>query len=196
MRCKACSHRSRVEIDREIVYGRPLRPLAASTGLSLGVLHRHKSHIREALQEAMRSNESERSGQAGDLLQRVHRLADEAIGILETAKATGNLKAATAAICASVRTLELIGRLDGSLAQPNAPGIHLNLTSNRTTIKYSPGDDRELAELIAEATDNFNPAELLRLQRLVENASSKALADSSSVHRAFNDLPIVLNPKP
>jgi hypothetical protein len=175
MRCKACNHRNRVEIDREIVYGRPLRPLVASTGLSLGVLHRHKSHIREALHEAMRSNERERSGQAGDLLQRVHRLADEAIGILETAKASGNLKAATSAICACTRVLELTGRLDGSLAQPNAPGLHLSFTSNKTMIKYGADDDVELARLIAEATDDFNPAELARLQRLVatpvENAS-------------------------
>jgi hypothetical protein len=62
----------------------------------------------------------ERAEHGDDLLQRVRKLTDEAIGILETAKTSGNLKAAVSAIIAAVRTLELTGRLDGSLAQPNA----------------------------------------------------------------------------
>ena len=169
MRCKACNHRNRVEIDREIVYGRPLRPLVASTGLSLGVLHRHKSHIREALQEAMRSEQGEREGQAGDLLQRVHRLADEAIGILETAKVSGNLKAATSAICACTRVLELTGRLDGSLAQPNAPGIHLTQVTNTIINNYD--NDVEFAMLIGEATKGFSYDEFERLRRLAMGPS-------------------------
>src|SRR5580700_951347 len=112
MACKTCSHQDRNEIDRLIVAGTPLRSISIRFGLSLGALHRHKTCIKQALAEAMRCEQGEREEHGDELLQRVQRLADEAETILQSAKAASNLKAATSAICACVRVLELTGRLD------------------------------------------------------------------------------------
>src|ERR1700745_3377131 len=92
MNCKACHHRDRDQIDRKIIAGVPLRSISASTGLSLGGLVRHKQCIKQALADAMQREQGEREAHGSDILDRVHKLANEAIGILETAKASGNLK--------------------------------------------------------------------------------------------------------
>src|SRR6266536_4043819 len=169
MRCKTCSHRDRAIIDEQIIGGGSLRSISAAFNISLGALHRHKACIKEALAGAMRDQQDERGEHADDLLLRVRKLADEAIGILETAKATGNLKAATSAIVAAVRTLELCGRLDGSLAMPHAPGIHLtmNRVTNNTVINYD--NDVEFAAMIAEATEQFNPDVIEKMKALACN---------------------------
>jgi hypothetical protein len=164
MRCIVCQHRDSATIDEEIIHGRPLRSISAAFSLSLGTLHRHKSHVRQALTEAIQRTQGERAERGDDLLQRTQRLADEAIGILETAKASGNLKAATAAICACTRVLELTGRLDGSLTQPTMPGVHLHLS--KTTVNVNYGDDKEFALLISEATKGFDLDEIQRLKAL------------------------------
>jgi hypothetical protein len=166
MQCRACKHPDRVAIDQQIVAGSPLRSIAAATGLSLGGLVRHKQCIKTALAQAIEAGRAERASQGSDLLDRVQRLADEAIGILETAKASKDLKAGTAAICAAVRCLELCGRLDGSLASPTSPGLHLTLNrvTNNTIINYN--DDVDFARMISEATRGFDPNEISRLQQL------------------------------
>jgi hypothetical protein len=175
MHCKVCQHSSRDTIDQRIVNGTALRSICTAFNLSLGSLHRHKEqHLKRELADAMRSSQSARAEHGGDLLSRVLRLAGEAEAILESAKGTKDFKGATAAICAAVRCLELCGRLDGSLAQPNAPGLHLHMTSTKVTVN-NYGDDREIALLIAEATRNFDPEELTRL---------KTVAESTSVQRA------------
>jgi hypothetical protein len=165
MNCRACSHPRRDEIDRQIVAGVPLRTIVAETGLSLGGLVRHKACIKELLSQAMEEGRAAGAAQGSDLLDRVHKLADEAIGILETAKAEKDLKAGTAAICAAVRCLELCGRLDGSLAQPNAPGLHLHL-SKTVNVTSNYGDDADFAAMIGEATKGFSVEELMRLKRI------------------------------
>ena len=181
MPCKTCSHRDRTTIDQLIVSGTALRPISARFGLSLGSLHRHKTCIKQVLAAAMRSGEGERQEHAKSLLSRVEELISEAQDVCRLAKADKKFAAASNALNSVGRSLELIGKLTGEIAAPvNAGGIHLNLTSNRTTIKYSPGDDTELAELVSEATNNFDPNELARLQRLVatpvENASFTELS--------------------
>jgi hypothetical protein len=169
MPCKACNHRDRDQIDHQLVSGTPLRHLVASTGISIGALSRHRSHVKDILRERTQGEHEEHGS---DLLQRVLKLADEAIGILETAKANGNLKAATSAICAAVRVLELTGRLDGSLAQPNAPGIHLTLNQRVTnTIINNYDNDVEFAMMIGEATRGFSVDELMRLKVLADSQS-------------------------
>jgi len=168
MVCRACRHPNRDEIDRQLIAGTPLRVIVASSGLSLGGLVRHKQCIKETLGVALRERSQEETAAHGsNLLQRVQKLADEAIGILAAAKAEKNLKAATSAICAAVRTLELIGRLDGSLAQPHAPGLHLTL--NKTTINVTNyDDDLDFARMVGEATKGFNLNEFERLRALAQ----------------------------
>jgi hypothetical protein len=166
MGCRTCNHRDRDEIDQQIVSGTALRSISATFNVSLGALHRHKEHVKNMIRERTREQRTEHGS---DLLQRTEKLVAEALEILATAKSTGNLKAAVAAIGACSRVLELIGKLDGSLAQPNAPGLHL--TFNRVTntiINYN--DDRELAELISEATKCFDSKEIARLKALAESS--------------------------
>jgi hypothetical protein len=172
MACKACVHPSRDQIDRRLIDGTPLRDIAASTGLSLGGLSRHRTHLRQTLGLALKERgDDERAENGSDLLQRVQKLVGEAEEILATAKSNGNLRAATSAICAAVRVLELVGRLDGSLAQPNTPGLHLTL--NKTTINVTNyDDDIDFAQMIGEATRGFDVTELLRLKAIAENNNS------------------------
>jgi len=169
MHCIACYHADRDEIDRQLVAGIPLRTISARFHLALGSVHRHKEHVKEIIKAR---TDGDREEHGGELLARVLRLAAEAEEILQSAKAASNLKAATSAICACVRVLELTGRLDGSLAQPNTPGLHLHL--NKTTnINVGCDDDNELAMLIAEGTRDYDPVEIERLRRIAE--SQKAL---------------------
>jgi hypothetical protein len=74
--CKACFHLDRAEIDRQIVAGTPFRVIVASTGLSLGALHRHKRHVKEMLAEAMALRAGERSERGSALADRVESLLD------------------------------------------------------------------------------------------------------------------------
>jgi hypothetical protein len=180
MSCKACRHPQRDTIDRQLIAGTPLRHIVASTGLSLGGLSRHRTHLKQMMGDALKDRtESERVENGSDLLQRVQKLVDEAEGVLQAAKAAGNLKAATAAICAAVRTLELVGRLTGELQTANTPGLHLTLQNNRiTNVVNIHQDDVEIAQLIAEGTNNFDPREISRLRELVAHEASGVTPDA------------------
>jgi len=180
--CKPCFHPKRDQIDRQIVAGTPYRTIAASTGLSLGSLSRHKVHVQQTLGDAIRARESERTEHGSKLLNRVTKLVDEAESLLVIAKSKENIVGATSAINAACRLLELCGRLSGGLATRNTPGIHLNFTRNETTTINNYGDDTEIAVLVAEATNQFDPLVIARLRALAEGQSTAAtggqLADS------------------
>ncbi len=168
--CKACFHPDRAEIDRQIVAGTPFRVLVASTGLSLGALHRHKRHVKEMLAEAMALRAGERSEHGADLLNRCESLFTQTEEILTTCKADKNFKGAVAAVGALTRVLELLAKLRGELSPSG--GVHLSFTSNKLTINQNAGSDEELAMLIQEATDNFSEATIARLKALAESAES------------------------
>lgn len=173
MYCGPCYHRNRQRIDQQIIERVPYRTiLKENPDLSLGAISRHKAHIREALAEAMALRTVEGSERGSALLDRVESLLDEAKGILSTAKTEKDLTAAVAAVNACTRLLELCGRLDGSLVQPNAPGLHLTLSKTTTVNVHNYGDDTELALLIQEATKDFDLNEMQRLKALAESANS------------------------
>ena len=169
MKCKACFHPQRNIIDQQIIAGRPLRALVAAFGISLGALHRHKTCIRELLTES-RASEREERGSA--LQERVLRLCDEAEKILTAASAKNDFRGANGALGASAKLIDLLARLSGELQSANSPGLHFTKISNTINI-YN--DDRELAELVAEATGDFNPVEIARLKNIVEKQRSCAL---------------------
>jgi hypothetical protein len=171
--CKPCHHKNRPRIDAQMIDGTPYRIiLTENPDLSLGSLSRHRAHIKQALASAMSLRAVERAENGSELLQRVLRLAGEAEGILEDAKSSKNLKAATSAICAAVRVLELVGRLSGELQAPNAGGLHLTLNRVTNTTIHNYGDDAELAQLVGEATKGFSVDELMRLRAIAESESS------------------------
>ena len=167
--CKACIHPDRASIDHQIVNGVPFRTIAATYSLSLGGLSRHRDHVRELLVEAMQARAGERAELGSNLTNRVEKLLGVAEEILTTAKSEKNLTAATGAINACTRLLELCGRLSGELQAPGA-GIHFHATKNVTNIVNIRNDDIEVAVLIAEATKGFDPSEIQRLKMLAETA--------------------------
>jgi hypothetical protein len=174
--CRYCFHPRRDEIDRLYIAGTPLRTIIANFGGSLGAASRHRQHVKDLIKDRL---PGERAEIGSDLIHRVESLLDEAKGILSTAKTKENLTAAVAAVNACTRLLELVGRLDGTLVQPNTPGLHLTL--NRVTnTTINAGSDEELAILVAEATDHFSEATIARLKALAaasENSHTSAITN-------------------
>lgn len=168
--CRACHHPDHDRVDRETVSGVPFRRIHAWSGLSLGTLSRHKTHIKELLTKAALARDVESAEHGSDLVNRVQELLGEAHEILTTAKSEKNLTAAVAAINACSRLLELCGRATGEL-QTSGGGIHFHATKNVTNISVRDGDDVELALLVKEATAGFSPDEINRLRTLTETAS-------------------------
>src|ERR1700733_12523685 len=115
MNCKTCRHPNREHIDQQIVNGTPLRSISASSGLSLGSLHRHKNCIRNTI-NVVTQDESERRGSA--LLQRVLRVSDEVEKILAAASAKNDFRGGSGALGASAKFLDLCARLSGELQNP------------------------------------------------------------------------------
>jgi hypothetical protein len=178
MNCRPCFHPSRHEIDRQIVAGVPLRSIARSFGVSLGAVHRHKEHVKEALAAARQSREKDDAKHGSALYERVEKLVSEAEEILAAAKAKNDFRGANGALGAAAKLLDLLGRVSGELQSANAGGIHLSLTSNRVTVNTAPGSDAELAELLAEATDDFDPVVIERFKALSGERSQRVLTDS------------------
>jgi hypothetical protein len=168
MQCRACSRPDRATIDEKIVSGVPYRLIAASTGLSLGALSRHRAHVKDQLAEAASHRAAERSEQATTLLDRVESAISDAQAILRDARTSKNLTAATGAVNAVTRLLELLGRVSGELQTASASGIHFSLTKVSNTVNNYGTDDSELAQLVSEATKGFDPAEITRLRLLTE----------------------------
>jgi hypothetical protein len=185
MNCAGCLHRNRDQLDAQLIQGIPYRTISETFHLSLGAVSRHRKHVREMIQAR---GESETAAHGSALYDRVEKLVGEAEAILEAAKAKKDFRGANGALGAACKLLDLLGRASGQLQAANAGGIHLTLNQRVTNTVINNYDmDVEFAMLVSEATRNFDPVEIGRL---------KALADSSSVQHACNDLPIALNPKP
>jgi hypothetical protein len=169
--CRACVDPRRDWIDAQLVAGATLRSLVTATGLSLGGLSRHRAHLKQLLASTLeKRSESENEEHGASLLSRVESLVAEGQDICAKAKAAGKFAAASNALNSVARSLELIGKLSGELQGVNTPGLHLHL--NKTTINVSTyDDDVELASLISEATDNFNPNKIAELKQLAEKQS-------------------------
>ena len=113
----------------------------------LGTAHRHKEHVKDLIRER---SESERTEHGSQLLERVEKLTDTTEKILASATSKEDLRAATGAVTALTRLLELLGRLSGELQSSNTPGIRLSL--QKTTINVSNYDsDPEWATMLYEA---------------------------------------------
>ena len=191
-RCGLCRHPDSNQLDALYISNKPLRAIVAAananpTGphVSLGQAHRHKAHVRELIRERL---PVERQEHGTALFERVQRLVDEAEGILVCAKSSQDWKAATAAIGAATRLLELCGRLTGEL-QSNSPGIHLTLnkTTHNTTINNFD-TDLEFAQLIGEGTRGFSVDELMRLKSIAEQ-DERGLAQPAVINKPlrFNE---------
>jgi hypothetical protein len=108
--CTACSHPARAEIDQALVNGgTSLRSLAASYGLSLSAVARHKDkHLPETLTLAQEAAEV---AHADDLLGQVRDLQERTLAVLGKAEKTGDLRVALRAIAEARQNTELLGKL-------------------------------------------------------------------------------------
>ena len=121
--CTICSHDQRTDIDKALVHRRPFRTIADRFAVSKTSLLRHyDDHLPAKLVRAKRAAEAV---EADALLDLVLDLKDKALGILDTAEAEGDLKAATGAIREARSCVELLGKLAGQLA--SAPTINITL---------------------------------------------------------------------
>jgi hypothetical protein len=161
MNCAGCLHPNRDALDAQLVAGVPYRAISATFNLSLGAISRHKRHVKEMIQARTTTEMSEHSS---TLYNRVERLVDEAEQILAKAKAKDDFRGANGALGAAAKLLDLLGRASGELQSANVGGIHL--TQIKVTNINTSNDDRELAELIREATADFNPAVIERFKQL------------------------------
>ena len=122
-RCTVCTHNKRAEIDQALVARQPFRTIADRFSVSKTALIRHHDdHLPTAL---VRAQEASEAAQADNLLAQVCDLRDRALGILDTAGAEEDLKAAIAAIREARGCVELLAKLAGQLK--DAPTFNLIL---------------------------------------------------------------------
>ncbi len=119
--CTVCIHKSRAKIDQALVERQPFRAIARQYKVSKDALLRnHDDHLPAALVKAHGAAEAAR---ADGLLAQVVELRDRAIGILDTAEASYDLRAAVSAIREARGCVELLGKLAGQLK--DAPTINI-----------------------------------------------------------------------
>ncbi len=120
-RCTICTHKKRTAIDKALVARQPFRHIAAQHRVSTSALVRHHDdHIPAAL---VRAQEAAEAAQADALLAQVCDLRDRALGILDTAEAEEDLKAAISAIREARGCVELLAKLAGQLK--DAPIVNI-----------------------------------------------------------------------
>jgi transposase-like protein len=123
-RCTVCDHSEMHSIDEALVGGAPYRSVAKRFELSESAVYRHKAEHLPA--HLLKAREVEEAAQVDDLLEQVRSLQAHALGILERAKKTGDLRTALAAISQARGNLELLGKLAGELDE--RPVVNLNIS--------------------------------------------------------------------
>ncbi len=121
--CTVCTHKSRAKIEKALVARNPFRTIAGQYQVSKSALLRHHDdHLPVALVKAQAAAEA---AQADALLAQVVDLRDRALGILDKAQASDDLRAAVSAIREARGCVELLGKLAGQLK--DAPIVNLVL---------------------------------------------------------------------
>ena len=121
--CTICAHSKRAAIDKALVERQAFRHIAARFHVSTSALVRHHDdHLPAALVKAQAAAEA---AQADALLAQVVDLRDRALGILDKAQASDDLRTAVSAIREARGCVELLGKLAGQLK--DAPTVNLIL---------------------------------------------------------------------
>ncbi len=155
-KCTICGHKSRAKIDQALVERQAFRNIAAQFRVSTSALVRHSDdHLPSALVKAQEATEA---AQADALLAQVVDLRDKALGVLEQAEASEDLRTAVSAIREARGCVELLGKLAGQLK--DAPTINLVLSAEWLTVQAAvltalePHPDARLA--VAGALGNIH----------------------------------------
>ena len=159
--CTIGRHAERAAIDSALVERRPFRDIAGQHKVSKSALVRHfDDHLPSSLVKAQEATEA---AQADALLAQVVDLRDKALGVLEQAEASEDLRTAVSAIREARGCVELLGKLAGQLK--DSPTINVILMP----------EWRELQTAILKALAPHRDARL---------AVTTALAEMESHHAA------------
>jgi hypothetical protein len=124
--CSVCIHPQRVEIEKALVAGEPLREIAGrcpgSRPVSRSALHRHKQeHLPAHLAKA---HEEESIGQAIDVVRQLKAINAACLEILQSSRADGKHAISLKAVDRIHRQIELQARLIGEL-QDAGPQVNV-----------------------------------------------------------------------
>ncbi len=120
-RCTVCTNKKRTAIDKALVARERFRTIADQFGVSKSALLRHHDdHLPAALVKAQAATEA---AQADALLAQVVDLRDKALGVLDTAQGSEDLRAAIGAIREARGCVELLAKLAGQLK--DAPTVNI-----------------------------------------------------------------------
>lgn len=118
--CTICNHTDRDKMDRALLAGEPYRNIAKQYGTSYTALFRHKQEdIPAAL---MKAHEAAEVSRADSWLWQLNRLAADARRIQQKAEAAKDYRAALAGVRELTRLVELVAKLSGQMAEPQANG--------------------------------------------------------------------------
>ncbi len=81
--CLACKSENRIAIDRALAKGEPFRNIAARCGISIAALHRHKTHVAQAIVKASEKREERMGDSLMGEMRRVQQKAWELLGKME-----------------------------------------------------------------------------------------------------------------
>ena len=113
--CTLCTHADRLEMERDIIHGKPYRDIAGRFGVSKSAVERHAGdHLTDQLVKAA---EADGKITAGRLIAELRALRETTLGVLEEARQQENHGIALQAIARLERQAELVGRLAGELVE-------------------------------------------------------------------------------
>lgn len=121
--CTVCQHPNRDRIDEAIATGESFRGIARRFCVSEDSVQRHaRAHLPATLLEGTRAAEVARGDR---LLHQVTVLRDRALGILDRAERTQDLRTALGAIREARGCVELLAKIAGEISE--APQVNLRL---------------------------------------------------------------------
>ena len=143
--CSVCAHHDLALIDVALIRGTPLRDLSAQFGTSPSALVRHKRHLSQKVIQAHQRAERAR---VRDLRREVRVLVERALGFLDRAEDSQDVRAAGVAFRETREALKLALQLDGELGPGGvsvAVGIGLTVETKEKTLDWFAGLIREEA---------------------------------------------------
>jgi hypothetical protein len=125
--CTVCCHKSRRQIERELLTGRPYRSVAKQFAAAPDAVFRHKRHLPRTL---VKAEEAKQVAQAESLIEQLKVLNEKARDLAAKAEASGDYRTALLAVRELVRIVELCARLTGELNErAKHDHVHLHLTA-------------------------------------------------------------------
>lgn len=125
--CSVCAHPNRAEIDAALVArSGSLRDIAGQYGLSRTALHRHaETHIPDAIEAAVEQQQAQIVAHGSSIITQVRDLHARALALLTAAEGDNDRRSLLGAIREARATLELVARLEGQIAERNAPTVNV-----------------------------------------------------------------------